>query len=211
MKPPASPGEILLAQIGPNAEFDGYTNPAATQSKIIHDVQAAGDHWFNTGDLVRRIDVGFALLFKHHQFVDCPGDTFGWRAENISTNEVGEILNPHTQITMANFYGVEVPGAEGRSGMVAFSLDGGTEFDLAGFQSLVDSSLPPYTQPVFVHILRAALTTVTCKLLKDNLREHSYQLDRVAGDAVYVRKPRSARYERLDAAFYQQLIDGSAG
>jgi len=39
---------------------------------------------------------------------------------------------------MANFYGVEVPGAEGRSGMVAFALDEGTEFDVAGFQFLLD-------------------------------------------------------------------------
>jgi len=57
---------------------------------------------------------------------------------------------------MANVYGVEVPGAEGRSGMVAFALDGGTEFDLAGFQSLVDSSLPAYTQTVFVRKPRSA-------------------------------------------------------
>lgn len=205
-----APG-LLVAKIGPNAEFDGYTNPEATQSKIIHDVQTAGDQWFNTGDLVRRIDVGFALGFKHYQFVDRIGDTFRWRAENVSTNEVGEILNAHPQITMANVYGVEVPGVEGRAGMVAFALDEGTKFDVAGFQSLVESSLPPYAQPVFVRILRAAQTTVTFKLLKGELREQSYHLDRVDDDTVYVRKPRSAGYELLDRTFYQQLLDGNAG
>lgn len=211
LEAPGFAGRYLLAQIGPNAEFDGYTNPEATQSKIIHDVQTAGDQWFNTGDLVRRIDVGFALGFKHYQFVDRTGDTFRWRAENVSTNEVGEILNAHPQITMANVYGVEVPAVEGRAGMVAFALDEGTKFDVAGFQSLVESSLPPYAQPVFVRILRAAQTTVTFKLLKGELREQSYHLDRVGDDTVYVRKPRSAGYELLDRTFYQQLIDGNAG
>jgi citronellyl-CoA synthetase len=208
--PFGEPG-LLVAKIGPNAEFDGYTNPEATQSKIIHDVQTTGDHWFNTGDLVRRNDVGFALGFKHYQFVDRTGDTFRWRGENVSTNEVGEIINAHPQITMANVYGVEVPGAEGRAGMVAFALDEGTEFDVAGFQSLVESSLPPYAQPIFVRILTAAQTTVNFKLLKGELREQYYHLDRVGDDAVYVRKPRSAGYELLDQKFYQKLIDGSAG
>jgi citronellyl-CoA synthetase len=161
--------------------------------------------------LVRRIDVGFALGFKHYQFVDRTGDTFRWRAENVSTNEVGEILNAHSQITMANVYGVEVPGVEGRAGMVAFALGEGAQFDVAGFQSLVESSLPPYAQPVFIRILRAAQTTVTFKLLKGDLREESYHLDRVGDDTVYVRKPRSACYELLDRTFYQQLIDGTAG
>ena len=59
---------------------------------------------------------------KHFQFVDRTGDTFRWRAENVSTNEVAEVLNSHPQITMANVYGVEVPGVEGRAGMVAFQL-----------------------------------------------------------------------------------------
>jgi citronellyl-CoA synthetase len=104
-----------------------------------------------------------------------------------------------------------MPGAEGRAGMVAFALDEGTEFDVVGFQTLVESSLPPYAQPVFVRILRAAQTTVTFKLLKGELREQSYHLDRVGDDIIYVRKPRSTGYERLDRAFYQQLVDGSAG
>ena len=87
----AKPGEpgLLLGKITDKAPFDGYTNAEATNSKIIENVQEPGDRWFNTGDLVREIDVGFAMGLKHYQFVDRTGDTFRWRAENVSTNEVG--------------------------------------------------------------------------------------------------------------------------
>ena len=202
---------LLLAQINDRAEFEGYTNPEATRSKIIENVQVAADRWFNTGDLIRRIDVGFALGMKHYQFVDRTGDTFRWRAENVSTNEVGEVLNLHPQISMANVYGVEVPGVEGRAGMVAFELEEGAELDLAAFLSLVEHELPSYAQPIFIRILKSAETTVTFKLLKGDLREQAFHLAKVGGDTLYVRKPRSNRYEMLDAEFYQHLVAGTSG
>ncbi|MFT4519492.1 MAG: citronellyl-CoA synthetase [Halioglobus sp.] len=208
--PVGEPG-LLLAHISPATKFDGYTNPQATASKIIENVEVAGDQWFNTGDLIRRIDVGFSMGFKHYQFVDRTGDTFRWRAENVSTNEVGEVLNSHPQISMANVYGVEVPGVEGRAGMVAFELEEGTQLDLASLTALVDRDLPPYAQPVFVRILRSAETTVTFKLLKGELREQAFHPVKVGDDTLYVRKPRSAGYEPLDDKFYRQLVDGSAG
>ena len=41
--------------------FDGYTSEAETEKKIIRDAFEDGDAWFNTGDLMRTIDVGFSL------------------------------------------------------------------------------------------------------------------------------------------------------
>ena len=208
--PLGEPG-LLLGQINKKAKFDGYTNPEATAGKIVRNVLKDGDAWFNTGDLIKQIDVGFAMGLKHFQFVDRTGDTFRWRAENVSTNEVGEVLNTHPQINMANVYGVEVPGTEGRAGMVAFKLDDGLELDLNGFLALVESELPPYAQPVFIRILRSAETTMTFKLLKGDLREQSFHPDKVGDDILYLRKPRSDRYELLDAGFYEQLLAGKAG
>jgi citronellyl-CoA synthetase len=202
---------LLLGEINSKAKFDGYTNPEATASKIVKNVKKEGDQWFNTGDLIRQIDVGFALGLKHFQFVDRTGDTFRWRAENVSTNEVAEVLNAHPQIDMANVYGVEVPGVEGRAGMVAFALEDGVELDLESLQALVERELPAYAQPVFIRTQGAAETTVTFKLLKGDLREQAYHPDKVGGDTIYVRKPRSACYELLDQAFYQQLCQGDSG
>jgi len=208
--PLGEPG-LLLGEIGENTQFDGYTNSEATDSKIVKNVLKEGDRWFNTGDLIRQMDVGFAMGLKHFQFVDRTGDTFRWRAQNVSTNEVGEVLNSHPQINMANVYGVEVPGVEGRAGMVAFELDDGEELGLESFQALVERELPAYAQPVFIRVQRSAKTTVTFKLLKGDLREQAYHLEQVNDDPVYVRKPRSTAYEVLDNGFYQQLLQGSAG
>ena len=208
--PMGEPG-LLLGKITPLASFEGYTNKEATAGKILHDVLEEGDSWFNTGDLIRQIDVGFAMGLKHFQFVDRTGDTFRWRAENVSTNEVGEVLNAHPQIQMANVYGVEVPEAEGRAGMVSFSLPGGESFDIEAFQQLVEAELPPYAQPVFVRVQPEMATTGTFKLLKGELREQAYHPDRVGDDTIYVRKPRSERYELLDEDFYQELMEKRAG
>lgn len=212
---------LLLGEITDKAKFDGYTNPEATQDKILRNVREEGDQWFNTGDLVRRVDVGFAMGMPHFQFVDRTGDTFRWRSENVSTNEVAEVLNRHPQIHMANVYGVEIPGIEGRAGMVAFAFDAGESFDLDAFQALVEAELPPYAQPVFVRLLGstpagaaptgAASTTETFKLRKAELREQAYHPDRVGDDVVYVRKPHGECYERLDSPFYERLMQGSAG
>lgn len=208
---PLGQAGLLLGEINATATFEGYTDPDASARKIVHNAIKDGDRWFNTGDLVRQIDVGFALGLKHFQFVDRTGDTFRWRAENVSTNEVAEVLNTHPQIHMANVFGVEVPGVEGRAGMVSFSLHGEDVFDFAEFAQLVESELPSYAQPVFVRLQRDMATTGTFKLLKAELREQAYHLDRVDGDEIYFRKPRSQFYERLDEKFYQSILDGSAG
>jgi citronellyl-CoA synthetase len=208
--PVGEPG-LLLGEITPKTEFDGYTDPEATARKIVHNVLKQGDRWFNTGDLIRQIDVGFAMGLKHFQFVDRTGDTFRWRAENVSTNEVAEVLNAHPQIDMANVYGVEVPGVEGRAGMVAFALDGEAGFDMDALTQLAQRELPSYAQPVFVRIQRSLATTGTFKLLKGELREQAYHPDQVGDDEIYIRKPRTDVYERLDPTFYQQILDASAG
>ena len=113
---------LMLGQIDDRYKFDGYKNADATNDKILTDLREPGDRWFNTGDLIRKIDVGFAMGLPHYQFVDRVGDTFRWRAENVSTNEVGEILNACDQVEISNVYGVDIPGAEGKAGMAAIIL-----------------------------------------------------------------------------------------
>ena len=206
---------LLIAEIGGRYTFDGYQDEEATNSKILTDVKKTGDHWFNTGDLVRRIDVGFAMGLPHFQFVDRVGDTFRWRAENVSTNEVAEILNAFKQVDMANVYGVEVPGAEGKAGMAALTLlsgdqHEGQEFDASAFSEFVAQELSANARPVFVRIQKQAETTGTFKLVKGQLRKEAYHLDQ-ADEPIYVMKPRRSTYELLADDFYQQVLSGNAG
>ena len=207
---PGEPG-LLLGKITPMTVFEGYTSKEATEKKILRNVFKSGDAWFNTGDLLKTVDVGFAMGLPHYQFVDRVGDTFRWKSENVSTNEVGEILNGHPQIAFCNVYGVEVPGADGRAGMAALALaDGVEELDLAGFSAHVCTSLPAYARPVFLRIQRELDTTGTFKLVKGELRKQAYDLDQVE-DSIYVMKPGSSRYEPLDKAFAAKIRAGKAG
>ncbi len=203
---------LLLGKITKTTQFEGYTSAEATESKILRDVFKKGDAWFNTGDLLKRVDVGFTLGLPHYQFVDRVGDTFRWRSENVSTNEVGEIINTHPQVYMCNVYGVEVPGAEGRAGMAALTLEEGcTELDLASISEHINSELPAYARPVFLRIQRELDTTGTFKMVKTDLRKEGYDLDKVEDDLILVMKPGSKQYEPLDADFLAEIKAGRGG
>ena len=201
---------LLLVEIGPDAIYNGYTDKKASEEKVISNVFEEGDRWFNTGDLVKTMNVGFSLGRTHYQFVDRVGDTFRWKSENVSTNEVAEILNAFDQVNMANVFGVKVPQSEGRAGMVAFNcnLD---DFKWDEFAEFVSIKLPSYAQPVFVRIIEELETTGTFKLKKNDLREEAYHLDKVKGDKVYIKKPGENIYSLLDEDYYNIIQDGGAG
>lgn len=42
--------------------------------------------------------------------MDRLGDTFRWKGENVSTNEVGDVMSVAPSIEEANIFGVEIPG-----------------------------------------------------------------------------------------------------
>jgi len=206
---PGQPG-LLLGPITKSTEFVGYTDREATEKKILRNVFKPGDAFFNTGDLIKSVDAGFAFGFKHYQFVDRVGDTFRWKGENCSTNEVGEIINGHSDIDICNVYGVEVPGTDGRAGMAALLLKEGTDFDAAGVSALVEKDLAAYARPVFIRILSEQQLTGTFKLQKGDLREAAYHLDRCSDD-IYVWKPGATAYEKLDTSFYEKVMAAEAG
>ena len=201
---------LALVEIGPNAIFNGYTDKKASDEKVYRNVFNEGDSWFNTGDILKTMDVGFALGRKHYQFVDRVGDTFRWKSENVSTNEVAEILNLFNQVNMANVYGVKIPKSEGRAGMVAFNCEL-KEFNWNDFSDFVAEKLPKYAQPIFIRIIKKLETTGTFKLKKNDLREEAYHLDKIKGDQIYIKKPGNSSYEILDKSYYDIIMSGEAG
>ena len=207
---PGEPG-LLLARITEDTRFEGYTSAEETEKKIMRNAFEDDDAWFNTGDLLRPVDVGFSLGLKHYQFVDRVGDTFRWKSENVSTNEVGEIVNGHPQVDFCNVYGVEIPHTNGRAGMAALVLnEGESALDLEGFSRFVNEQLPAYARPVFLRIQPQLDTTGTFKMVKGDLRKEGYDLAQVS-DPLYVMKPRTTHYEALDDAFLKIIQSGGAG
>jgi fatty-acyl-CoA synthase len=177
------PGE-LLGRISEGrtaaGRFEGYTSREASEKKILRDVFEPGDAWFRSGDLLRRDAAGFYF------FVDRIGDTFRWKGENVSTEEVSRALDSHPAVAQSVVYGVEVPGAEGRAGMAALVLQPGERFDGAALFAHVERALPPFARPAFVRLSAAFETTGTLKLKKGALRESGFDPARTA-DPVFVR------------------------
>src|SRR5690606_12595943 len=115
---PCGPGEVgefvgMIPDLPDSGagRFEGYTDPEATERKVLRDVFRPGDRWYRSGDLLRYDAEGYFY------FVDRIGDTFRWKSENVSTQEVAEALAGFPGLELANVYGVVVPGAEGRAGM----------------------------------------------------------------------------------------------
>jgi citronellyl-CoA synthetase len=207
---PGEPG-LLLGHINEQAVFEGYTNPEATEKKVIRNAFEEGDAWFNSGDLIKEIDVGYTIGYPHYQFVDRVGDTFRWKSENVSTNEVGELLNGHSHVKFCNVYGVEVPRADGRAGMAAVTLeDDAAQLDMDDFSRYVAASLPAYARPVFLRIQPEIDVTGTFKMVKGDLRKQAYDLDQVT-DPIYVLKPGENAYTPLDEEFAAKIAAGEAG
>ena len=192
---------LLITEVTDRFGFEGYTDPAASEKKLLRGAFKRGDCWFNTGDLVR--DQGF----KHIQFVDRLGDTFRWKGENVATTEVEAALNQWHQVEQSVVYGVEVPGADGRAGMAAITPScAADDFDLDGFAAHVRESLPTYAMPLFLRLREDHEVTGTFKYRKVELKAEGF-------DPQACTEPLFAwtggRYQVLDAEVYQDIQAGS--
>jgi citronellyl-CoA synthetase len=193
---------LLLGEISDDNPFVGYTSKEATESKIIHDVFANGDAWFNTGDLMR--DIGYG----HTQFVDRTGDTFRWKGENVSTTEVEAVANTLPQVSLSTVYGVGMPGGDGRAGMIAIIPEGSAA--VLDFKALADhfqSTLPSYAVPRFVRVKADFDYTPTHKIKKVELKKEGFDPGLV-DDALYVLLPGEAEYQPLSGEVYTEILEG---
>lgn len=175
---PGEPGEVLSRVDPAEVErlFQGYFNNAkASQSKILRSVFAAGDAWFRTGDIMSLDEEG------RYEFNDRIGDTFRWKSENVSTNEVAHAVGTYAPVREANVYGVELPHHDGRAGCVAVNFVRAPDADmLKGLAAHVRASLPKYAVPLFLRVvadIAGPQTTGTNKQQKSVLRDAGVQPD----------------------------------
>ena len=198
------PGELLGAiQEGRTAagRFEGYTSKEATAKKILRDVIAEGDTWFRTGDLLSRDADGY------FHFVDRIGDTYRWKGENVSTQEVAQVVGGEPGVALCAVYGVEVPGAEGRVGMAAVVLDAGARLDGHALYARVTAELPAYARPAFVRVQDAPDLTGTFKLRKVELQKQGFD-PTASNDPLFVRDDGQGAYVSLDATTIHQIQTG---
>src|SRR5579875_3628416 len=202
---PCGPGEAgeLLGKIGLAGamDYDGYTDRAATERKIVRDAFAPGDAWFRSGDLLRRDADGY------YYFVDRLGDTFRWKSENVATQEVADVLARAPGLTEANVYGVVVPGEDGRAGMAAVVPAAGVRFDGAALWAYCERHLPAYARPAFVRLVSEMDVTGTLKQRKAALAAEGYD-PTVVRDPLFVRDDAARAYVPLTPALLDAVRTG---
>ena len=195
------PGEIgeLIGEIREGEtrfRYDGYENKEASQKKVLRNVLKKGDAWFRTGDLLWRDELGYYF------FSDRMGDTYRWKAENVSTGEVAAALTAFDGVHQANVYGVAVPGYDGKAGMASMVADKG--LDLSALRKHVHDALPPYARPLFLRISSETETTSTFKYKKTNLVKAGFD-PALVKDALYFDDPETGTYKKLSQPIFKKI------
>lgn len=196
------PGEtgLALGKIQNAAQFAGYADKEKNKSKVLENPFGDGNNYFNTGDL---------LVLQENQYVafaDRLGDTFRWKGENVSTNEVQELLGQYDGVIEANVYGVQVEGQGGRAGAAAMRVR--ERFDWDAFTAHVNAVLPAYARPVFVRLEDELEMTGSFKYVKTTLKREGFD-PAVIASPLFVYDAEKETYVKLTKTIYKKIQSGT--
>ncbi|KAF2496323.1 long-chain fatty acid transporter-like protein [Lophium mytilinum] len=205
---PNEPGQVLHkldpALLGSAPTY--YKNEMATVGRRMSDVFEKGDLWFRSGDMMRQDADGRVY------FVDRLGDTFRWKSENVSTNEVADVLGQFHQIAEVNVYGVQIPRSDGRAGAACFVLAGDvkeSDVDYKGLAEHALARLPRYAVPIFLRLSPALEYTGTLKIQKGRLKMEGVDPEKVSGgDKVFWLPPGEECYVPFQKGDWEGLGSG---
>lgn len=192
-------GRVAQNKAGSSGRFEGYSDEAASERKLLHNVFSSGDVWFRTGDLMRQDRYGYFY------FVDRVGDTFRWKGENVSTTELENLISRFPGVIQAVAYGVTIPNTEGRAGMATAIVD--EDFDLAAFRGYLVDKVAGYAIPRFLRLTNSLPVTGTFKLQKQNLIFEAYDPSATA-DPIYFNDEIREAFVRIDSDLYERIIGG---
>ncbi|OQR68544.1 hypothetical protein BIW11_04540 [Tropilaelaps mercedesae] len=201
---PHEAGELVgLITAQPLMRFEGYLDKAATQKKVYTDIFQRGEHAFATGDIVVYDHLGYVY------FQDRTGDTFRWKSENVSTNEVESVIAKIIGFNDAIVYGVAVEGTEGKAGMAAIvnKENGGLNVDLEQLLNEMKETLPTYAIPLFIRFIKEVESTTTFKYKKNNLVNDGFDPKKVK-DPLFFYNQGTKQYIPLDETLYKQIVAG---
>jgi fatty-acyl-CoA synthase len=197
--PAGEPG-LLLSPVNRLQPFDGYTDPKASEKKLVRNAFRDGDVWFNTGDVMSPQGMG------HAAFADRLGDTFRWKGENVATTQVEAALMTDESVEECTVYGVEIPDTGGRAGMGAVKLRNGAEFEGKELAATLYSQLPAYAVPLFIRLVESLEFTSTFKNRKMELRKQGYGSD--VEDPLYALAGRDEGYVEFYDDYPDEVAEG---
>lgn len=196
------PGELLVRMssarggpMGDATKFRGYTDENATRAKVLDNCFRHGDRYFRSGDLLRYDENDFFY------FVDRLGDTYRWKGENVSTQEVTNLFSSPALKSVA-VVGVEVPGQEGRAGLAAIIPAIATD---ACIEAMAAVECPPAARPRFLRIVSVTDATPTHKTKTVSLRKEGADPSKVKDPLFYFD---GQGYRPLDASTWAKICSG---
>jgi fatty-acyl-CoA synthase len=192
-------GRLTITADGGFDRFEGYSDAQSSRDKLLHDVFETGDVWYRTGDLMRRDRQGFFY------FVDRIGDTYRWKGENVSSDQVTGVLASYPGIIDAAVYGVSIPAHEGRAGMAALAVD--ESFDRNSLDAYLETRLPAYARPLLLRIVPRIVLTGTLKINKTALALQAYDLAAIS-DPLYIHDRHTRSYVPFNQDLQAALNDG---
>ncbi len=194
---------LLLGEINSDVPFEGYSDKAKNESKIIRNAFKDGDQYFNTGDLLKNIGC------NNLQFCDRTGDTFRWKGENVSTGELENIANQYPDVDESVAYGVEIPKTNGKAGMLSVKLQNAAkEFCGKSLYEFLNENVPAYAVPVFVRIKEQFVKTPTFKYVKTDLKSEGFDISQFSCP-TYIALPGEQEYQPLTEEIYNNLLSGT--
>ncbi len=193
-------GRITNDPENPAGRFEGYSDKAATEKKVMRDVFEKGDAYFRTGDLMRKDKNGYFY------FVDRIGDTFRWKGENVATSEVAEAISVFPGVHEANVYGVHVPNTDGRAGMAAIVSE--QQIDPNDLRKHLSKELPDYARPLFLRMQTEIEITGTFKHRKVALVKEGFDPSTIS-DPMFFDHPNENAYVPLTPALFEEICSGA--
>lgn len=199
---PGETGQFVgrIIEKDPVRAFDGYSSKDANKKKIISNVFKKGDTAYASGDLLTMDDYGY-LYFK-----DRTGDTFRWKGENVSTTEVESVISKEAGLADCVVYSTEIPGAEGKAGMVAIE-DPEQKLNLGELLTKLKLHLPGYAIPVLIRLVKQLETTATLKIPKNVLQNEGFDINAIK-DPIYLLDKQQTAYRKLDRQLFDELRAG---
>lgn len=194
---------VFIAGIPPGYVKGFYKGPQEmNEKKMVRNAFVDGDAYFNYGDLMF-MDKDYFVYFQ-----DRVGDTFRWKGENVSTNEVGNVLSSLDFIHDANVYGVAVPGHDGRAGMAALHLNEKEQLTADKLKKIYDhcaENLPSYARPLFLRLEGSTRVTVTFKQHKVDLVKEGFDPSKIS-DPLFFLSQEAKTYLPLDSKSFGTLL-----
>ncbi|KAH3672395.1 hypothetical protein WICMUC_004231 [Wickerhamomyces mucosus] len=203
---PGEQGELIMNLFfakKPERAFQGYkNNTKETNSKILRNVFRKGDAWFRSGDLLKKDES------DHWYFVDRMGDTFRWKSENVSTNEVELILsNNIDSIKEVVVVGVKINGYEGRAGY-AIIQQSNDRIKETLKEIATCKLLTSYAKPIFVKFVPEIKHTDNFKLLKTHYKNEKFPKGENDDQVIYWLNGKE--YQELTEVDWEKIISGKA-